>query len=71
MLQDGKEVGHVTFGMYSSVNKHNVGIARMPVDCAVAGTKMTVRNGNGTEIACVAEEMPFYDKEKKIRAAKG
>lgn len=71
LLQDGKEVGHVTFGMYSSVNKHNVGIARMPVDCAVAGTKMTVRNGNGTEIACVAEEMPFYDKEKKIRAAKG
>jgi aminomethyltransferase len=71
LLQDGKEVGHVTFGMYSSLNKHNVGIARMPVDCAKEGCKMAVRNANGNEIACVAEEMPFYDKEKKIRAAKG
>ena len=42
-----------------------------PVSAAKPGTKMTVRNGDGTEIACVAEEMPFYDKEKKIRAAKG
>jgi len=48
-----------------------VGIARMPVDCAVPGTKLTVRNEDGTEIACVAEEMPFYDKDKSIRAAKG
>ncbi len=71
LLQDGKQVGHVTFGMYSDVNKHNVGIARMPVDCAKPGTKLTVRNGDGTEIACVTEEMPFYDKDKKIRVAKG
>ena len=57
--------------MNSEVNNHNVGIARMPKDCAVAGKKLTVRNGDGTEIACVTEEMPFYDKEKVIRAAKG
>jgi aminomethyltransferase len=43
----------------------------MPKDCAVAGKKLTIRNGDGTEIACVTEEMPFYDKEKVIRAAKG
>ncbi len=71
LLKDGKEVGFVTYGMYSSLNKHNVGIARMPVDCAVEGCKMTVRNASGSEIACTAEEMPFYDKEKKIRAGKG
>jgi aminomethyltransferase len=71
LLKDGKEVGVVTFGMHSELNDHNVGIARMPVDCAVEGTKMTVRNEDGTEISCVAEEMPFYDKDKSIRAAKG
>ena len=71
LLQDGTQVGHVTYGMVSSVNGHNVGIARMPVACAKPGTKLTVQNGDGTEISCVAAEMPFYDKEKKIRAAKG
>ena len=71
MLQDGKQIGHVTYGMYSEVNNHNVGIARMPVDCAKPGTKLTVRNGDGTEIAATAEEMPFYDKDKSVRTAKG
>ena len=71
LLQDGKEVGVVTFGMYSSLNKHNVGIARMPVDCAKPGVKLTVKNEDGSEINCVAAEMPFYDKDKVIRAAKG
>ncbi|MCK8462240.1 aminomethyltransferase family protein [Aliiroseovarius sp. S1339] len=71
LLQDGKKVGVVTFGMYSELNKHNVGIARMPKDCATPGVKLTVRNEDGTEIGCVTEEMPFYDKEKTIRIAKG
>jgi len=71
LLQDGKQVGHVTYGMYSDVNKHNVGIARMPVAAATPGTVLTVRNGDGTEIAAVAAEMPFYDKDKSIRTAKG
>ena len=69
--KDGKQVGHVTFGMNSNLNGHNVGIARMPVDCATPGTKMTVKNGDGTEIACVASEMPFYDFDKSVRTAKG
>jgi aminomethyltransferase len=71
LLQNGEKVGVVTFGMYSSVNKHNVGIARMPKAAATPGTKLTVRNADGTEIACVSEEMPFYDKDKSVRAAKG
>jgi aminomethyltransferase len=71
LLQGGKKVGVVTFGMYSEVNKHNVGIARMPIEAATPGVKLTVRNGDGTEIGCVTEEMPFYDKEKVIRVAKG
>ena len=71
LLKDGEKVGVVTYGMRSDLFDHTVGIARMPVDCAVPGTKMTVRNADGTEIPCVAEEMPFYDKDKKIRTAKG
>jgi len=71
LLREGAPVGVVTFGMNSELNGHNVGIARMPVDCAVPGTKMTVRNADGEEIPCVAEDMPFYDKDKSIRTAKG
>jgi aminomethyltransferase len=71
LLQKGKKVGVVTFGMYSDINGHNVGIARMPVNCAKSGTALTVRNEDGTEISCVAAEMPFYDKDKSIREAKG
>ena len=71
LLQDGKEVGHVTYGLYSELNNHNVGIARMPVAAATPGTKLTVRNNDGTEMAATAEDMPFYDKEKKVRTAKG
>ncbi len=70
LMKDGKQVGVVTIGMYSPLNEHNVGIARMPVDCAVPGTKMSVRNAGG-EIPCVAAEMPFHDPEKKRRTAKG
>ena len=58
LMKDGKQVGVVTIGMYSSLNKHNVGIARMPVDCAVDGTPMMVRNTDG-DIPCVAQSMPF------------
>jgi len=69
-MKDGKQVGVVTVGMYSSVNKHNVGIARMPVDCAVDGTEMVVANESG-DVACKAHSMPFYDPDKKRRTAKG
>ncbi len=70
LMKDGKQVGIATIGMYSSLNKHNVGIARMPVDCAVDGVKMSVKNASG-EIPCVSHSMPFYDVDKKRRTAKG
>ena len=70
LLQDGKEVGVATIGMYSSLNKHNVAIARMPVDCAKPGTKLQVKNASGL-INCEASPMPFYDIDKERRSAKG
>ena len=70
LMKDGKRIGTVTVGMYSPLNKHNVGIARMPVECAIDGVAMRVKNASG-EIACKAHSMPFYDPQKKIRSAKG
>lgn len=71
LLEDGKKVGVVTYGMYSELNQHNVGIARMPVAAATPGYALTVLNKDGAKIPCVASEMPFYDKDKKLRMAKG
>ena len=70
IMLDGAKVGVVTMGFYSPLNKHNVGIARMPVACAQDGTALTIRNSTG-DIKAVAHAMPFYDVEKKRRTAKG
>ncbi|AHM05805.1 Sarcosine oxidase alpha subunit [Roseibacterium elongatum DSM 19469] len=70
LMKDGVAVGVVTIGMYSPLNAHNVGIARMPVDCAVEGTPLTVKIGEA-EVPAIAHPMPFYDVEKKRRTAKG
>ncbi len=70
LYQGDKQVGIVTCGMYSSLNKHSVGIARMPVECAVKGTSLIVKNESG-DIPCIAHPMPFYDEDKKRRTAKG
>jgi len=71
LLKDGRHVGVVTQGMYSSLNKHNIGIARMPVDCAKDGVRMTVQSTAAGTVACVAQSMPFFDPEKKRRTVKG
>ncbi len=70
LMKDGVQVGVVTIGMYSTLNQHNVGIARMPVDCAVEGTEFIVKNPEG-DIKAIAHSMPFYDVDKKRRTAKG
>ena len=70
VLRDGKQVGVVTQGMYSTINKHNIAIARLPVDCANTGTPLVVSSG-GKDIAATTHPMPFYDPEKKRRTVKG
>lgn len=70
LMQDGQQVGVATIGMVSSLNKHNVAIARMPVDCAKPGTPLQVQNSSGL-INCKAAPMPFYDVNKERRTAKG
>ena len=69
--QGGTDVGVITYGLSSELNGYSVAIARLSPGAAVAGTKLTVVQPDGTELAATAEEMPFYDKDKSIRTAKG
>ncbi len=71
IYRDGKKVGVVTQAMYSPLNKHNIAIARIPVDCANNGTKLVVNCATHGEIQAVTHSMPFYDVEKKRRTAQG
>ena len=61
----------VTFGLSSELNNYSVAIARLDPSVAIPGTKLTVVQPDGTELSATAEEMPFYDKDKSIRSAKG
>ncbi len=71
VMQDGKDVGVITYGLSSELNNYSVAIARLSPSAAKAGTKLTVVQPDGTELAATAEEMPFYDQDKSIRTAKG
>lgn len=71
VFRGDKQVGLVTQAMYSPLNKHNIAIARLPVDCANDGTKLTVRCATHGKIAAATHSMPFYDAEKKRRTVKG
>ncbi len=71
VLHDGKDVGVITYGLSSELNRYSVAIARLDPSVAKPGTKLVVKQPDGTELAATAEEMPFYDKDKSIRTAKG
>ena len=71
VMADGKDVGVITYGLSSELNNYSVAIARLDPSVAKAGTKLAVVQPDGTELAATAEEMPFYDKDKSIRTAKG
>lgn len=71
VFKDGKQVGVVTQAMYSPLNKWTVAIARLPVELANEGSKVTVNCATHGEIAAVTGQMPFFDPEKKRRTAKG
>ena len=71
VMRNGQKVGVVTQAMYSPLNKHNIAIARLPVDCANDATKLVVNCGTHGAINAVTHSMPFFDVEKKRRTAKG
>lgn len=71
VLSGGVDVGVITYGLSSELNGYSVAIARLAPDAAKAGTKLVVVQLDGTKLAATAEQMPFYDKDKSIRTAKG
>jgi aminomethyltransferase len=71
VMHDGTDIGVITYGLSSELNGYSVAIARIAPAAATPGTKLTVVQLDGTELAATAEEMPFYDKDKSIRTAKG
>jgi len=71
IMSGGSDVGVITYGLSSELNGYSVAIARLDPAAAKAGTKLTVVQLDGTELAATAQDMPFYDTDKKIRTAKG
>lgn len=71
VMQDGTDIGVITYGLSSELNDYSVAIARIAPAAAKPGTKLSVVQLDGTTLAATAEEMPFYDKDKSIRTAKG
>ena len=70
VLISGEHVGVVTCAMYSPIAKKSMGIARLPVDAAKAGTPLEIKNASGT-IKATAQPLPFDDPKKTKRTAKG
>ena len=67
---EGKKVGVVTCGMYSTLTKKSMAIARLDVPVAVHGTSLEVR-GKRVNGPAIAHTLPFDDPQKKKRMAVG
>ncbi len=61
-----KKVGVVTCGMYSTLTKKSMALARLDVPVAVHGTKLEIR-GKNVNGPAMAHTLPFDDPQKKKR----
>jgi aminomethyltransferase len=66
----GKKVGVVTCGMYSTLTKKSMAIARLDVPVAVHGIPVEIR-GKRVNGPAIAHTLPFDDPEKRKRTAVG
>jgi aminomethyltransferase len=65
-----KKVGVVTCGMYSTLTKKSMALARLDIPAAVHGTRLEIR-GKNVKGPASAHTLPFDDPEKKKRMAVG
>ena len=70
LMQDGRQVGVVTCGMYSKLSGRSMAIARMNPAVAVHGTRLEL-NGKSFSAGAMAHLLPFDDADKKKRTAVG
>ncbi|MCB5162834.1 aminomethyltransferase family protein [Marinomonas algarum] len=69
LWSDGKEIGVVTCGMYSTLTGKSMAIARVMVDFAQHGKAVEIKGS--LEVSAVTHNLPFDDPEKKKRTVKG
>jgi len=67
---DNNKVGVVTCGMYSTLTKKSMALARLDLPFAVHGTRLEIR-GKKVKGAAMAHTLPFDDPQKKKRMAVG
>jgi aminomethyltransferase len=67
---DGKQVGVVTCGMYSSLTRKSMALARLDLPAAVHGRRLEIR-GKRVNGPASAHTLPFDDPQKKKRTASG
>jgi aminomethyltransferase len=67
---DGKQVGVVTCGMYSSLTRKSMALARLDLPAAVHGKRLEIR-GKRVNGPASAHTLPFDDPQKKKRTASG
>ncbi len=70
VFADGRRVGVVTIGTYSTVMKQSMAIARLDVPFATPGQTVEVRGADAATPA-VTHALPFDDPDKKKRTAVG
>jgi aminomethyltransferase len=66
VYSNDKKVGVITCGMYSSLTKKSMALARLDVPVAVHGTKLEIR-GKNVNGPATAHSLPFDDPQKKKR----
>jgi aminomethyltransferase len=67
---DGRQVGVVTCGMYSTLTRKSMALARLEPAFAVQGKPLEIR-GKRLHAAATAHTLPFDDPDKKKRTASG
>jgi len=67
---DGRRVGVITCGMYSTLTHKSMALARLALPAAVHGKRLEIR-GKRVTGGATAHTLPFDDPEKKKRSAPG
>ena len=67
---DNRQVGVVTYGMYSTLTRKSMALARLEVPVAVHGKRLEIR-GKKVKGPAMAHTLPFDDPQKKKRMAIG
>jgi aminomethyltransferase len=62
----GRQVGHITSAIHSPRLKKNIGYARVPIEHADLGHKLTVEVPDAGEREAIVVKKPFIDPKKEI-----